>query len=640
MSKRDERLPPATRNYVMFGLLMVVALALAARDHFGPHHGRGESDSGLRLMVIGGSPGLQDGLDEVDGFSVIAIGPAEAIAIGRELLDEDGPAYLAAIAHADQAGCGFVVLDLEGELDAAGWGLDAGAPGVDAPPSAQTPFVVFSVGDLAPEGPRMSSFEPAAIDYEAPLRELDSVRLALYSHPDLQALWRDDLPAAQLQARQVLSNRDLIPRRDALLEDQRQFRELLGRWPAPGEIAGDLARSWEQVQAAPISGGVLVETRRVRPRVASYRRPRLSHAIEVELWFVPRSGLAPGLAPGRPDALVDARQRCEGLPERLVGEIAVAPDGRSLVISEAKSSGLAPPQLFVLDEAAASAGRCAARASSLPALDGRPIGRASAAGRVAWMSGDHEVYWTEGEDERSQRIYGVDDFSGPWWVDDAVLAMINERPLGPPDYGIDTILTLLDTSGAPRELDGARPLAELDAGDLFPELSEGADALIDLRPVGARELLLLTERCEDEDIDDMRPCLHRLSSEAPLAELTRRVAAEDQSQDAEPRPTLDDPAPGYAVETLGPLGPYRALAIAAGGDRGAWVTSEGALLVADLRGPARLEPRRVDEDALVDATPRISADARIVISEITIDLGDLGELSTARAFSLPALSPP
>src|SRR5262245_50853005 len=108
MSSPDDRLSPATRNIVVFGGLLVIGLALAAFEQFrfdlGLHTGRGETDSPLRLMIVGGSPEAASELDEIDGFAVSRSGFNEVVTGGRELLDEDAPAYAAAVAHADQLG--------------------------------------------------------------------------------------------------------------------------------------------------------------------------------------------------------------------------------------------------------------------------------------------------------------------------------------------------------------------------------------------------------------------------------------------------------------------------------------------------------------------------------------------------------
>src|SRR5690606_23568230 len=52
MAQRDERLAPATRNYVIFGLVFVGAIGLAIRDWTDPRERRGESDSPLRLLLV------------------------------------------------------------------------------------------------------------------------------------------------------------------------------------------------------------------------------------------------------------------------------------------------------------------------------------------------------------------------------------------------------------------------------------------------------------------------------------------------------------------------------------------------------------------------------------------------------------
>lgn len=613
MAAREERLSGATRNYVIFALLLVVALALAARERFGPHSGTGVPDSAIRLMVVGGSPGTAEQLDEVDGFSVWHLGHAEAIASGRVALDDDGEqqaAYAAAIAHADQHGYGFIALARHDSHGAViDWQLDEALP--DA-----VPFVVFSVGDLAPEGPRMRWFEPAPLRHDPPLAELDSVRLALYDHPDLLALWQTDPAVVQLQAREVLRKRGIDERREQISADQARWRELADIWPTVGVIPGSLAGPWEQVRAAPIRGGVLVEVRSVEPQVSIYRKPRLSIGADAWLFFVPRSALSDD----DPDE-TKARQRCENLPERISGDIAIAPDGSSLVLRESEG---APAQVFVFDASAAESGRCVAQLrTSLPPGE-RPLGRSNGAGAMTWSYAvDRIEHVTPGSGQRHVvEIPGAHAYSGPWWIDESVLALIGEPPL-PPEVspsldGVQPSVFLLDTitpEAAPWALD-ARALFGLPPGATVGD----AEALIELRPAGERELLVLTERCADETLAHARPCLHRLHSEVPWRE--RMLAPADQL------------AP-VRVEALGPLGPFDELAIASDGSRAVWIDREQQLLVTELRGPGPLSSRPVHGDELHDAAPRIAADGQLVTSSVTLALDELGSVSISRAFVLP-----
>ncbi|PRQ05648.1 hypothetical protein [Enhygromyxa salina] len=638
MAGADERLTPATRNYVIFGLLLVVALALAARDRFGPHRGRGESDTALRLMVVGGSVAVTSALDEVDGFSIMRIGPAEAIALGSELVDDDAPAYQKVIAYADQHGYGFLALALSNRDDqpsGAQWELDVDDPGIDALPPATAHFVVFSVGDLAPQGPRMRVVELAALDYEGSGAQLESLRLALYDHPDLQALWQHDGQGPQLQARQVLTNRGLPERRQAFAADQARWRELAQLWPAPGVIAGSLAGAWEQVRAAPIRGGVLIEARAARPTVSVFRRPSLELSRSVSLWFVPVAALSDD----DPDES-GARTRCHGLPATLSAqssEISVAPDGASLVLRETPTSAA---QLFVFDEQAALEGHCLAQVrATLPAGE-RAIGRPNAAGRMAWHYDDDWLHWFAPNSQQREQVNEIAAFSGPWWVDDTLLAMISSRPIGAPEHGFEPVVTLLDTDARKLDADGRFARVELDASALFPALAPGSEAaaLIDLRPSSDRELLVLTERCESQPSQPShhgRPCLHRLRSVDPLATLASLIGPDVLASPDEPA----DAEPPFTVETLGPFGPYTALAIAAKAGRAVWIDGEAHLMIADLRGAAPLEPRRLDADDLADSTPRISADGRVIVSEVSVSLDELGSVSIARAFVQPAPPP-
>jgi hypothetical protein len=488
------------------------------------------------------------------------------------------------------------------------------------------------------------------------------LRVSLYGHPDLQSLWERELAVVQLQARQVLERRGLQARHETLLRNQARWQELSELWPAPGVIPGSLAGTWEQVRAAPIRGGVLLETRKASVQIDEHRRASLSLA-DASLWFLPFAALqddeppprreGPGLWAGaRPSGNESLlRTRCANLPETITGDITVAPDGAALVL---RAHPRAPAQLFVFDETAARAGSCVAELVASPPLGRYAVGRPNAAGAMAWSYDDDWLQWFDASGSHRSTVMGVHAYSGPWWVDDSLLAMIAERPLladvlgeKPVDenidfelpFGVEPVLLLFDTDTTPSvalvdtDHGESRVSVELDATALFGP-NPDAPALIDLRPAGRDELLLLTDRCAG-DLDELRPCLHRLRGSASLLALT-------QAPEKDPATSESPATPAFTVETLGPLGPYLSLAIAGEGGRAVWTAaigdSELQLWGADLRGPERMQPRRIDDDALVDSSPRVSADGRIVISDVSLQLDDLGSISVARAFVLPPVA--
>jgi hypothetical protein len=609
----DEQLSAAPRNYVIFSLLVVVALALAAREQFAPRSGRGEADRAIRLLIVGGSVQTAEELDEVDGFLVEHVDYADAVEHGRTLLaDADAPAYAAAVAYADQYGYGFAAL---GRFDARAreldWQLDDDAldfADLPSPSAAWPTFWLFSVGDLAPRGPRVHAVALAPVHYDHPLAELDGLRLGLYEHPDLRALWESEPAVAQLQAREVLRNRGLREREDGIRADQRRWTALAESWPAPGVVAGNLAGAWEQVRAAPIHGGVLVEARAVTPWVSVYRRPRLQLDERASLYFVPTAALF-----DHDPVEHAARQRCVGLPEPITGELSVAHDGSAMVVRVDDEHA----DVYAFDELAAAEGRCVATLRGSLDIGERALGRPHAAGKTAWFdgggSGGERVEWLDATGAHVAAVPGAYAYSGPFWLDADLLALVGEQAYAQPDVPellLPTVM-LIDTR-APTPA----PLAL----DLRAHLAERAE-LYDLRPVDDHTLLLISERCGDEPLVRTQTCLHRLRSTAPLAELGADPTA-------------------FVLETLGRFGPEHALAIAADGSRIVWVADsrdpaeDHTLMTTDLRG-STLAPVRVDADLLPDSDPRISADGRLVISSVPLELGELGAVSVARVLTLP-----
>lgn len=604
MADREERLAGATRNYVIFGLLFVVAVGLALFDWFDPRERRGESDSALRLLMITTDlAGPAANLVDLDGFNVAQVGPEEAITVGRELLDEPEPAYRAAIAYADQLGFGLVVLDLA-EQPAIDWEL------AERPPDSAR-FVVFSVGDVADDGPRMHAVGlPEGLAFDPKLAALDSVRLGIFEHPDFTRLWTIEPNAAELQARRVFDSRKLNERRATMRRDHADWRTLADSWPGPERMPGSLAGAWERVQAAPVPGGLLLEIRSVRIHVDAYRHARLELATEATLEFLP----APALRDDAPDH--QQRRPCVGLPERVSTPVAVAPGGSALVIGG--SSGQS--ELFVFEQRADDPDpQCRARSVGVLAIGERAVGRPSASGAMAWSYDDDWLHWWDALGEHRVRIEGADAYSGPWWVDGDLLALIGERTTTPAaddddefTFEYEPALVLLATAASPdHDHDETRIRVSLGASELFPSTTEPPElpALLDLRPAGARELLLTTERCPDTGPDDERPCLHRVHAAAPLSATVRELATETR-----PRSEL------LAIETLGPIDPHVELAVAADGSRVAWIDRETrSLQVADLRGPKRMIPRRLDRESTPNSSLRISSDGSIVLSEVEVE---------------------
>jgi hypothetical protein len=293
---------------------------------------------------------------------------------------------------------------------------------------------------------------------------------------------------------------------------------------------------------------------------------------------------------------------------------------------------LGSSELFVFEQRADDPDlQCRARSVGVLAIGERAVGRPNARGAMAWSYDDDWLHWWDALGEHRVRVEGADAYSGPWWVDGELIALIGERTLTVfeaseddiAELGYEPALILLATTH-----DETRLRVELGARELFPSDAPEPPALLDLRPAGAHELLLTTERCPDAAPDDERPCLHRVRAEAPLSAVVRELATGE-------RPSAEL----LEVETLGPLDRHVELAVAADGSRVAWIDRETrSLMVADLRGPERMVPQRLDGEATPDASLRISADGRTVLSEVVIEFvlreQVIGSLSIPRAFLL------
>jgi hypothetical protein len=592
MAGRDERLTPATRNYVMFGLLFVIALGLAIRDWVDPRERRGAPDSPLRLLIVSTDEhGPFKTLRDLDGFNVTQIEPGPAISIGRSLLDEDVPAHRAAIAYADEQGFGFVALDLFN--NAGHWEIDDIVP-------ATARYAVFSVGDVAVEGPRMRAIGlPEHIEFDPLLAKLDSLRLALFEHPDLLRLWTIEPNVTEGQAHQVFDSRNFAERAEMMKRSHADWSEFLGSWPKPERIPGSLAGPWERVQAAPIPGGLLLEIRPVQIHADLNRKLRLEHGAQATLAFLPQAGVG--------DQNPADREPCSGLPEQPEGAVAVAPDGSAVALD-----GSSGPRVFVFEPGT----QCRVREFGVHDFGDHWLGRPSANGAIAWNYEDDWLHWWDAFGEHRVRVEGSDADSGPWWVDDDLLALLGERAFELPEpdeesfsgFGYEPVIVLLATTP---DDDDERARVELGIRELFPNTEPDAEppAFRHVRPAGPRELLFTTEPYLGADDNDEWPRLHRLRAAAPLSATVRELASGAKTS-----------ADVLTVETLGSLVPHYELAAAADGSRIAWIDrATQSLWVADLRGPNRMNPRRLDLEPTPDSSVRISADGRTIVSEVEIE---------------------
>ncbi len=416
--------------------------------------------------------------------------------------------------------------------------------------------------------------------------------------------------------------------------EHRAWNQLERRWPGP--LSGSLGGAWERVQAAPVLGGVLIERRPVVIAIERQREPSLRVEPIGELSFVPRDALESGGDP------IAARRPCEGLPTTFAGELSVAPDGRSLVLREQASDETVLIYRFV----EVPAGTCKVEPVGKIELGDWALGKSNAAGRMTWSYDDDMLWWWDRHGRHGLHLYGISRSSGPWWLDDEVLAVLGERSLGEAeDYRLEPIVTLLRTGVVEPDDSQRAPRIVLDLHSVFPGLlpDDPAANLLDLRPAGRDGLILLTEQCPAGRVElvEPRPCVHRarlstsLGPSGPSGPLLERLGS--VPLDAA---IVLEPAELVTI-TLGAIGPYDALAISGDGRRAAWTgvdprepEANARLYTAELGDQEIGEVQRLDADPIRELTPRISADGRVIVVESPVVIETLGSIPSARAFVL------
>ena len=288
-------LPSATRNYVVLGILLVAALAMAWREYSAVPDGRRWVEWDNALVVVGGDGGLTS--ERLGGFYFSKRHRSSVLREGREWLDDPNASDLsAATAFAEHNGHGFLLLDLRDDWDLPMF--------VEPPPGSLV--AAIRIDDVSPRGPQISFGAPLTgpfqyIDIDRPHRDMPSeiaMQLALFEHPDARAASEDVS--------------ELEPRLAALQAQQRFVAEIDALWPSES-LPGNLADRWERVRAAPVLGGVVVERLPIWLEVYTERGVPMAELASTEigeLAFVPNEALVAGAN------LVAARRPCTGLRER------------------------------------------------------------------------------------------------------------------------------------------------------------------------------------------------------------------------------------------------------------------------------------------------------------------------------------
>lgn len=268
MSEEIDELRTGGIRRILVALAMVAAMAvglswaLASRD-------RGEPELAHRVLIVGGTPtDLVEVIGEA-GFEATQISWLEA---QTQCADEQGGLDVAAVVdHADEHGYGFVALMLGDDMP-----FEPTILGEAAPEHAMA--AVIGVGDLAAEGSRVLwGAPPDQLDYAPGVRRSEALRMALYEHPDLLALWVD--PTRDQRAQQVQLG-DLVEARTLLGRALARYRGARSLWQQKGGAQSD---------AMLVRGGRLVRETPLSLRVDEQRKVALQHAAP-RLRFVDERG--------------------------------------------------------------------------------------------------------------------------------------------------------------------------------------------------------------------------------------------------------------------------------------------------------------------------------------------------------------
>lgn len=254
---------------VLAAVMVALVWARASQD-------RGEPEQAHRVLIVGGTPtDLVEAIAEA-GFEGTQISWAEAqtqCANSDGILDRD-----ALIDCADERGDGFVALI---------YGDDMALFGETVP--EHTDVAVISVGELASDEQPTTHFgtAPLGLDYAPGMRRSEAMRMALYQHPDLLALW--DEPTAE-QIGQQVQLADLDEARTLLERAVARYEAAKLAWPSDWPD-GAIMEPWTEIEGMAVLGGRVVREIELTRWVDERRTPELRRG-PTRLRFVPDQGPA------------------------------------------------------------------------------------------------------------------------------------------------------------------------------------------------------------------------------------------------------------------------------------------------------------------------------------------------------------
>jgi hypothetical protein len=565
------------RILVVVAVASAVGVALAWAWAGGDHS---EPELAHRVLIVGGTP--------TDLVEVVAEAGFEATQISwheaqTQCADSQGALDVEAVVeHADEHGYGFVALMLGDDMP-----FEPTILGEVGPEHAMA--AVISIGDLAAESSRVQfGGPPDQLDYAPGIQRSEALRMALYEHADLLALWDEPTSEELTQQVQLAKLDEARTLLDRALVRYRAASEAWQREPV------------EQSEAMLVRGGRVVRETPLSVRVDEQRRVAL-HYGDQKLRFVSDGGetkattidpLAEWIV--EPDAALGLLRTGEGWQRwRFDGELPASDGEITAVVHPAFSLG-----------------------GSLMAFGVGGMEWSTVAGQRGELA-MHPTLMPGWSFDTAHVVHA--------WLDDEVAILAG---LYVADVDWIGFVGLADPEGP--------KLATLPLAELRP-IADGTRVTIEaLQPSAAGLYLVIGEFSETYDL---RFQLIRVELD-PLGLRAAMIAIPGEP------PSLDDAVISSAARTLAQLGERTkvvdlgvlpsfvpgSLEVAPDGTWLAWRSpgQAGAIRAASIVDDALTEPVRLGE-SLTD--PQISADSQHVLSTVERELPELG------AFHYPSLVP-